>query len=170
MSAPTNPPEIPAPQRAPTGQWAFPTDEKGEPKKKFVLWIVFGAVGCFVAVVALIIVAAVAIPSFVLRFQREKIQHDVNLLASMLQTYASTNGERFPDTLEAIFRPDPKGHRLTFDIKDLPRDPWGHAYHYEPPPIGQSWPDVYSLGRDGLPGGKGADEDVHSLRLPPGNR
>jgi general secretion pathway protein G len=43
--------------------------------------------------------------------------------------------------------------------KAVPNDPWGHAYVYRVP--GQKGDfDLYSLGRDGKPGGSGEDADV----------
>lgn len=43
--------------------------------------------------------------------------------------------------------------------KGLPADPWGHPYGYKSP--GEHGEvDVYSLGRDGTPGGAGEDADV----------
>ena len=45
--------------------------------------------------------------------------------------------------------------------KALPQDPWGRPYLYRVP--GEHGDcDVYSLGRDGQPGGEGDDADVNS--------
>lgn len=50
------------------------------------------------------------------------------------------------------------------DVTELPKDPWGHPYQYEPPettPSGRATsPKVTSLGADNLPGGTGFDADV----------
>ncbi len=46
---------------------------------------------------------------------------------------------------------------------EVPLDPWGSAYVYREP--GTSNPtlyDLYTLGRDGQPGGAGEDADVTS--------
>lgn len=47
--------------------------------------------------------------------------------------------------------------------RDVPPDPWGRAYVYVSP--GRANPDsydLYTLGRDGQPGGEGEDADVTS--------
>lgn len=43
--------------------------------------------------------------------------------------------------------------------KNVPLDPWGHAYVYRTP--GQAWDfDVFSYGKDGTPGGQDLDADI----------
>lgn len=45
----------------------------------------------------------------------------------------------------------------------IPVDPWGRAYRYESPGrINPDSYDLYSLGRDGAPGGEGEDADITS--------
>ncbi len=164
MSAPPIPPELPSAQPAPSGQWAYPANEQGEPKQKFVLWIVFGAAGCFVAIVGLGILATLVIPKVARSLgsaQRAKAQEDVEYLCAWLQAYAHEHGEQYPESLDALMHPGGP---------ELPRDPWGRAYYYRPPSTERNVPDVYSLGRDGLPGGSGADEDVHPIQLQPRKR
>jgi general secretion pathway protein G len=43
--------------------------------------------------------------------------------------------------------------------EDLPADPWGKPYLYEPSSTGAR-PRVFSLGADAAPGGEGENEDV----------
>jgi general secretion pathway protein G len=43
--------------------------------------------------------------------------------------------------------------------KSLPNDPWGHPYVYRVPGSRAEY-DLYSLGRDGKPGGSGEDADI----------
>jgi len=43
--------------------------------------------------------------------------------------------------------------------KALPNDPWGHPYVYHVPGSRGEY-DLYSLGRDGKPGGSGEDADI----------
>jgi general secretion pathway protein G len=43
----------------------------------------------------------------------------------------------------------------------VPLDPWGRAYVYKCPGDQGSY-DLYSLGRDGVVGGKGFDRDIHA--------
>ena len=44
--------------------------------------------------------------------------------------------------------------------KDVPLDPWGHAYVYGQPGTHQNDFDLISYGRDGQPGGNGEDADI----------
>jgi general secretion pathway protein G len=44
--------------------------------------------------------------------------------------------------------------------KDVPLDPWGHAYVYVQPGTHQNDFDLISYGRDGQPGGTGEDADI----------
>lgn len=44
--------------------------------------------------------------------------------------------------------------------KDVPLDPWGHAYVYAQPGTHQNDFDLISYGRDGQPGGNGEDADI----------
>lgn len=44
--------------------------------------------------------------------------------------------------------------------KALPNDPWGNAYLYKRPGEHGGDYDLYSLGKDGQPGGTGEDEDL----------
>lgn len=43
--------------------------------------------------------------------------------------------------------------------KDVPLDPWGQAYRYKSPGEHGEF-DLFSLGRDGKPGGSGEDADI----------
>lgn len=45
--------------------------------------------------------------------------------------------------------------------KNVPADPWGHAYAYRAPGPTAEF-EITSLGRDGQPGGVGEDADLHS--------
>lgn len=48
--------------------------------------------------------------------------------------------------------------------KDVPLDPWGHAYVYRFPGEHGDQPDVISYGADGQPGGEGMNADIVSWR------
>lgn len=45
---------------------------------------------------------------------------------------------------------------------DVPTDPWGAPYIYEPDPNSRTY-FLYSLGDDGAPGGRGAGQDIGNL-------
>ncbi len=49
--------------------------------------------------------------------------------------------------------------------KDIPNDPWGHAYIYKfPGDHGAEEPDIICLGADGQPGGEGLNADIVSWK------
>jgi general secretion pathway protein G len=48
--------------------------------------------------------------------------------------------------------------------KDIPADPWGHAYVYRYPGEHGDEPEIVSLGADGQPGGEGVNADVLSWK------
>jgi general secretion pathway protein G len=160
MSAATSPPDLPPPP-PPSGQWAYPTNEQGEPKKRYVLWVVLGAAGCFVAIVVVGLLATILVPNILRslsRAQQAKAQSQIEMLCGLLEAYKESHAGQYPAALEALERPE------------LLRDPWDRAYLYEPPTAERDWPDVFSLGHDGLPGGRGADEDIHSISSLRGHR
>jgi general secretion pathway protein G len=48
--------------------------------------------------------------------------------------------------------------------KDIPLDPWGHAYVYKFPGDHGEEPDIISYGADGQPGGDGNNADIVSWK------
>lgn len=48
--------------------------------------------------------------------------------------------------------------------KDIPLDPWGHAYVYKFPGEHGDEPDIISYGADGRPGGEGENADIVSWK------
>ncbi len=48
--------------------------------------------------------------------------------------------------------------------KDIPLDPWGHAYLYKYPGEHGDDPDIVCLGADGQPGGDGNNADIFSWK------
>ena len=61
----------------------------------------------------------------------------------------------------------PKNWRGPYLRQTVPLDPWGRAYVYTAPgTVNPSGYDLYSLGRDGKPGGEGEDADITSWKGP----
>jgi len=94
----------------------------------------------------------------------------VDVFAVALDAYRLDTGE-YPPTAAGLAtlrtRPDGEnarpGWRGPYLRKAVPLDPWRRPYEYRSP--GTSNPesyDLYSLGRDGRPGGEGEDADVTS--------
>lgn len=87
----------------------------------------------------------------------------IELLTSGLDTYRLDVG-MYPSTRQglAALRHAPDGVRHwdgPYLSNPVPDDPWGRSYHYQRP--GKDGPfALYTLGRDGKPGGEGEDQDV----------
>lgn len=59
--------------------------------------------------------------------------------------------------------PRPRDWRGPYLKKNVPEDPWGHAYVYRSPGTASGEPyELLSLGRDGREGGEGEDADILS--------
>lgn len=89
---------------------------------------------------------------------RSGTERDLRLIDSALEEYSADHSGRYPASLEALVVPNARGFAYLKGTR-VPHDPWGNEYLYEP--IGR----VYTLGRDGAPGGEGYDADVDNLSL-----
>lgn len=132
----------------------------------------FTLIEIMVVVVILGILAALIAPNVISRIddaQAAKVQQDIRSIESALKLYKLDNFN-YPagqDGLEALVTPSqnagakwPEGGYLD----RVPRDPWDRPYLYENPGK-QGVFDIYTLGRDGRPGGDGPDADVGNWDL-----
>lgn len=89
---------------------------------------------------------------------------DVQTLSSALQNYNMKN-HTYPSTqqgLEALVTQpsgEPAAKNWSQYVQKLPNDPWDRPYQYLSPGQHGDY-DVYTLGKDGRPGGEGADADI----------
>jgi len=94
----------------------------------------------------------------------------INRLESSLELYNMDNG-RFPTSeqgLEALISepssaPEPVSYQPGGYLKggELPLDPWGNEFQYESPGSNnENSFDLWSLGKDGTPGGDGLNADL----------
>jgi general secretion pathway protein G len=91
----------------------------------------------------------------------------IKMLDAALESYRMDNSQ-FPTTeqgLMALIQPPPEARNATpggyLRERRIPDDAWGRKFQYESP--GQHNTDSYdlwSLGRDGTPGGSGVDADI----------
>lgn len=88
-----------------------------------------------------------------------RVKVDIAGIESAAREYAINNGARWPSDLDVLVRPDVNGESY-LDAATVPLDPWGRAYLYEPPRPGQSVARIYTLGRDGVPGGEHENADI----------
>ena len=102
-------------------------------------------------------------------FKAQIAKVGLTAISSQLELYKLENGQ-YPTSdrgLAALVQeptsdPRPMHYREGGYIgSDSVRDPWQNPYHYERHGDGNEQPyELYSLGRDGLPGGEGEDADV----------
>lgn len=87
----------------------------------------------------------------------------VRSFADALDAYRVDMG-RYPTTQEGLAalvdRPTDTRWRGPYLRKAVPTDPWGRPYVYRSPGQGGVDYDLLSLGKDGAPGGGGADADI----------
>ena len=127
-----------------------------------------------VVIVILGILAALVVPKVMSRPDEARIvaaKQDIASLVAGPQTLQLDN-RSYPSTdqgLQALVQkptsaPLPPNWKAGGYVDRLPKDPWGHDYHYlQPGAHGEI--DVFSLGADGAPGGEGNDADIGSWML-----
>ena len=95
---------------------------------------------------------------------RRKAEMDIVRICSAVDIYAVESGGRAPETLNLLVTPDENGRTYLKNRTMIPQDPWGHAYGYEPPTSERDYR-VFTLGRDGKPGGTGDDADIDNVTI-----
>lgn len=93
---------------------------------------------------------------------------DILMITSACDEYYINNGGVWPDDLGVLVVPDENGNRYLRE-PELPVDPWGQPYRYDPPTAAEALPRIYTLGRDGAPGGVGEDRDLDNWMLADGD-
>lgn len=126
-----------------------------------------------VVIIVLGLLAGLVGPQIIGRVSQAKSETartQIELFSVSLDNYRLDNG-RYPTSeqgLEALRtkptrEPVPDNWRGPYLRKDVPLDPWGQPYVYKSP--GDENPssyDLYTLGRDGQPGGEDEDADIVS--------
>ena len=115
------------------------------------------------------LVAALVGPRLMAQLDRSKVtaaRVQIRTLASSLETMRIDIG-RYPTGQEGLdllvhqVGADPDGSwRGPYLDSDVPNDPWGGHYVYEPSRDGESRPRIVSLGADGREGGTGLAADI----------
>ena len=147
-----------------TVNWSRQTRQRG-----------FTLIEIMVVVIILGILAAIIAPNVIGRVDDAQIaaaKADLRVIDNALKFYRLDNFD-YPTNeqgLQALVsRPNDPNIRNWkdggyLDRKQIPKDPWGREYLYLNP--GQNGDvDVYTLGRDGRPGGEGIDADIGSWEL-----
>lgn len=134
----------------------------------------FTLIEVMIVIVILGILAALIVPKIIGRPDEARViaaKQDISSLLQALKLYRLDN-HRYPTTdqsLQALVvkpttAPLPPNWKNGGYIERLPKDPWGNDYRYlNPGSRGEI--DVYSVGADNEPGGKGIDADIGSWAL-----
>ena len=126
----------------------------------------FTLIEIMVVVIILGILAAIVAPNVIGRVgdaQLQAARSDIRGIESALKLYRLDNFS-YPTSeqgLEALVTQpsDPNIRNWKQYLNRLPTDPWGNPYLYlNPGNNGEI--DIYTLGRDGRPGGEGEDADI----------
>ena len=133
----------------------------------------FTLIEIMVVVIILGILAAIVAPNVIGRVGDAQIaaaKQDLRGIENALKFYRLDNF-RYPTTEQGlralVTRPnDPnvKNWKQGGYLDRLPKDPWGNQYLYLNPG-NRAEIDIYTLGRDGRPGGEGEDADIGNWDL-----
>jgi general secretion pathway protein G len=136
----------------------------------------FTLIELLVTIAIIATLAAIVAPSLfgnIGEARRGTAKSQIQILSLALDAYRLDN-DSFPTTqqgleaLRSVPSSDPPPNWKGPYLRQLvPLDPWGRAYVYVSP--GLSNPnayDLYTLGKDGKPGGEGEDTDVSSWNGP----
>ena len=134
----------------------------------------FTLIEIMVVVVILGILAALVVPQIISRPDEARVakaRQDIRAVESALKLYRLDNF-RYPSTEQGLAalvdkpttQPEPRNWKSGGYLDRIPTDPWGDVYHYRNP--GEHGEiDVYTLGRDGRPGGEESDADIGNWAL-----
>ena len=118
--------------------------------------------------VVLLLIATIVVPQWIAhRYRshssgsRHREKSDIIGIRNALEQYAIENNGRYPESLEALVRPDANGLRF-LDRQQVPTDAWDRPYGYERPSTPDARPRVFALGSDGEVGGDGDAKDIDS--------
>jgi len=129
----------------------------------------FTLIELMVVLVIIGVLAALIVPNVLGRADEAKItgaRTDIQTLRQALKLYKLDNNQ-YPTQEQGLAalvrRPDsgPQPRNWKPYLEKLPNDPWGNAYQYLNPGIGNDV-DVMSFGADGVSGGEGNNADIGS--------
>ncbi len=128
----------------------------------------FTLIEIMVVVIIIGILAAIVAPNVIGKIddaQVTKVGSDIKAIETALKLYRLDNFN-YPSTeqgLQALVTdpndPTVKNWNAGGYLDRLEQDPWGNPYEYLYPGNNGEF-DVYTLGRDGRPGGEGLDADI----------
>ena len=122
----------------------------------------FSLAELMVVIVILGLLATLAVqnvPAILRRAFGGTVKANITTICQAVDNFVVLNNGRHPESLEQLVTPDENGETILKGRK-VPQDPWGAAFLYDPPMSGTRGYKVYSLGKDGIPGGEGEDMDI----------
>ena len=138
-------------------------DAKAVRRKRIVRWSWIAV--CSGAALMLIFPLSLLATAWLSSTVRRKLAElDATATTSAVDVYTLEHDGRAPNKFDALVTPDENGRTYLQNRTTVPRDPWGNFYRYEPPTHARGFR-VYSLGKDGKPGGEGDDADVDNFAL-----
>jgi general secretion pathway protein G len=151
------------PTESPSTAPQFLEAEDAPPKRKRSACTCIVLVACSIAGLLLVLLI---LPNLLQGFAPDQAKAMIGVLKAKaaLEAYAADHGGQFPGSLDSLVQPGVDA-RWSLRDREALLDPWGREYLYEPPGEAHAGPRVYSLGRDGRPGGRGEDEDIDSLEI-----
>ena len=120
----------------------------------------FTLIEILVVVVILGILASIVVPQLMEKPGQARIaaaKADIRAIESAANMYRLEKHD-YPTTDQGIEALVPQ------QLKRMPKDPWGQSYKYLSPGS-HGDVDIYTLGRDGQPGGDGEDADIGNWDL-----
>ena len=127
----------------------------------------FSLAELMVVIVIIGLLATVVMTNAVRNFfvaARKKAEMDVVSISQAVETYTVENAGKAPESLEVLVTPDINGRTYLQHRTSVPKDPWNNPYGYEPPTSSHDYR-VYSLGKDGQPGGDGDNADIDNTTI-----
>jgi general secretion pathway protein G len=153
--------------------WRYVVSHSVRHQSAAVLQRGFTLIEIMVVVIIIGILAAIVAPNVIGRVddaQITKAKAEIANIENAMKFYRLDNFA-YPSTeqgVEALVTkpadPNVKNWKSGGYLESLPNDPWGNPYLYLNPG-NQREIDIYTLGRDGRPGGEGVDADIGNWDL-----
>ena len=153
--------------------WRYVVSHSVRHQSAAVLQRGFTLIEIMVVVIIIGILAAIVAPNVIGRVddaQITKAKAEIANIENAMKFYRLDNFA-YPSTeqgVEALVTkpadPNVKNWKPGGYLESLPNDPWGNPYLYLNPG-NQREIDIYTLGRDGRPGGEGVDADIGNWDL-----
>jgi len=119
-----------------------------------------------VVIVILGLLATLVVPRVLGRLLQSRVtiaKTEVMNVTQAIRDFYTNNG-RLPENLEQLVTPDENGVTYLEDRTEIPVDPWGNEYWYQPDSNGLTF-EVGSYGSDGEPGREEANSDISNKTI-----